>query len=365
MINVLCYNDRALVLPRTRRHYPETAPAMAPRVLARLAGCLGVCFFVGPAAAQTLTLSPPCGKRGDTVVAVLGSGWQEPPPPCEYIFYFDGVEVAPRQPDGISGPPSASFEVPTTASTGMHTVRVELRLIEDGSLIQWCQVPFKVVDQTGNPWKVTVTGGKIEISFDTKDACDSPQCDHIFLIQTVRTTGSGPSQPPRPITPSEIGIPGGSSLNGDQDASGNAVDETAGSRDPYYNGRDVSADRGPETGRGTNTSQLQLPSEMTDEPRVPDQNFPPGIETITMEFEVNVYCESGAAGGQWLGRYTWTWTRTKGSPGNPFGTATPGTGTRSQPSSTFEQTVNQWGSKSSHPWKKSNPTSPPGATCGH
>ena len=335
---------------------------MRRRVLIAMMGSLGLIFWVGQARAQLLTLSPPCGKRGDTVVAVVGSGWPEPDPPCEYLFLFDGVEIAPRQPDGINGPPVASFQVPMSASIGMHTVRVELRLQEDGSLVKWCQLPFKVVDQNADPWRVTVTGGRIDIAFDPEEACDSPQCENIFLIQTVRTTGSGPMQPPRPLVPSESGFP--ASLDADQDANGNAVDEMAGSRDPYYNGRDVSSDRGSETGRGTNTSQNQFPSEMIDEPRISDADFPPGIETITMEFEVNVYCESGAAAGQWLGRYTWSWTRTKGSPGGPFGQITPGTGSRQQPSATFEQTLNQWGANPNHPWKKSKPNASQGATCG-
>ena len=338
---------------------------MTRRLLTGMAAYLGLLLFVSQARAQTLTLSPPCGKRGDTVVAVLGSGWPEPDPPCEYLFLFDGVEIAPRQPDGINGPPSAAFQVPMAASIGMHTVRVELRLQEDGSLRKWCQLPFKVVDQNADPWEVhPYNGGTgVDISFNPQNSCDSPQCDHIFLIQTVRTTGSGPSQPPRPIYPSECGF--STSLNADQDAEGNSVDEMEGSRDPYQNGRDIHPERGPETGQGWNTSQRQQPSEMTDEPRMPDEDFPPGIEIINMEFEVNVFCESGAAAGQWLGRYTWTWTRTKGSPNNPFGQATLGPpGTRQQPSATFQQTLDNWRTNPNHPWKKSKPTSSPGATCG-
>jgi hypothetical protein len=341
---------------------------MAPRVLTGMAGALGICLLVGQAAAQTLTLSPPCGKRGDTVVAVLGSGWPEPAPPCEYLFLFDGQEIAPRQPDGINGPPSASFQVPMNASIGMHTVKVELRLQDDGSLVKWCQLPFKVVDQNGNPWKIDpVAPGEIEITFDAKESCDNPQCENIFLIQSVRTTGSGPSQPPRPITPSEVHMPSSSSLDAEQDAAGNAIDEMADSGDPYQNGRDSGggnsgAGGGPETGMGTNTSQLQLPSTFTDEPRILDQDFPPGIDTITMDFEVNVYCESGAAAGQWLGRYTWSWTRTKGSPGPGAGQITPGTGSRQPPSAAFQQALNRW--QSFHPWKKSKPSPSRGATCG-
>jgi len=341
---------------------------MTRRLLTGMAGCLGLLLFVGQACAQMLTLSPPCGKRGDTVVAVVGSGWPEPQPPCEYVFLFDGVEIAPRQPDGIYGPPSASFQVPLSASIGMHTVRVELRLQEDNSLVKWCQLPFKVVDQNADPWKVTLenNGKQIEIKFDPKEACDSPQCERIYLIQTVRTTGTGPSQPPRPITPSEIRMRGGNQLNADQDADGNAVDEAATSRDPYYNGDDVIVDADgtseTETGKGRNTAQDQWSSDMTDSPRVPDRDFPNGIDTITMEFEVNVYCESGAAGGQWLGHFTWTWTRTRGTAGDPWGQITPGTGTRGQPSATFLQTLDQWATR--HNWKKSKRTSAPGATCG-
>ena len=41
-----------------------------------------------PAAAQILVVSPDCGIAGTTVVQIKGSGWAEPAPICEYIFYF-------------------------------------------------------------------------------------------------------------------------------------------------------------------------------------------------------------------------------------------------------------------------------------
>ena len=55
--------------------------------------------------AQTLTVEPSCGKMGTSFV-IGGSGWAEPNPVCDYRFYFDGAEFAPRQPDGLFGPPA-------------------------------------------------------------------------------------------------------------------------------------------------------------------------------------------------------------------------------------------------------------------
>src|SRR6266849_2081166 len=76
-----------------------------------------------PASSQTVTLSPSCGVAGKTTVAIKGSGWAEPSPPCRYLFSLDGTSVAPDQQDGLFGPPNSSFVVPAGASAGNKTFR--------------------------------------------------------------------------------------------------------------------------------------------------------------------------------------------------------------------------------------------------
>ena len=104
-----------------------------------VAGALGVLLVVSGALASTawgqvLVVEPACGVAGANV-RVLGSGWAEPVPPCEYLFLFDGTEFAPRQPDGLFGPPDTTTTIPAGAMPGDHPVKVELRLSSDGSLL--------------------------------------------------------------------------------------------------------------------------------------------------------------------------------------------------------------------------------------
>ncbi len=62
-----------------------------------------------PAFGQVLVVEPDCGIVGAPFL-ITGSGWAEPVPVCEYVFFFDGTEFTPRQPDGLFGPPNKKHD---------------------------------------------------------------------------------------------------------------------------------------------------------------------------------------------------------------------------------------------------------------
>ena len=113
-------------------------------------GMIGTLLGVStPLSAQVLTVAPSCGRPGDSVT-IGGSGWAIPERPCAYLFYFNGAEFAPRQPDSISGPPNQVATVPNNFA-GDYIIKVENRRT-DGSLVQCRQTGFRVVDKNLDPF---------------------------------------------------------------------------------------------------------------------------------------------------------------------------------------------------------------------
>ena len=72
--------------------------------------------FTLPAYSQQIFIKPVCGLKGSNT-SITGSGWAEPAPVCHYNFLFDGTAFAPRQPDGLFGPPNrtGTIAVPPSA----------------------------------------------------------------------------------------------------------------------------------------------------------------------------------------------------------------------------------------------------------
>ena len=284
--------------------------------------------------AQVLVRAPGCGIPGSTV-RITGSGWAEPVPVCEYLFKFDNTEFASRQPDGLFGPPDTTTTVPAGAVAGEHDIKVELRLIEGGTLLQCRKVPFKVVAAIKDPWAggIATSGGGITVNFDPKDVCDVEPCKKIVMIQVKRPLGEKADGTTRPLTHTEQGFRNAAALDSDLTASGYSVDYIHGEADPYYNGDDAadSVQQGFQNG-------MPKKSIIKDTPGRSDGAYPAGIVKIILEFEVGVFCAEGQSKGQLFGTMTWEWERAKGG----TATATSLSSSRSAPSANFTAALNKW-----------------------
>lgn len=298
------------------------------------------------ASAQVLIVEPDCGVAGQTSMNIRGSGWAEPNPPCHYDFYFDGSVIAPPQPDGLYGPPAASFVIPSGAQPGEHTVRVELRIDEDNRLVQCRKVTIRVVTMERDPFANQITiipsvpRPKIFIGFDPNDVCDVTPCSAIQLIQVARIEGIQQTGS-RTLTPSEVGVRNGGSMDPNVTPSGHLVDNP-GSRgtSPYYTGPRVAGQEN--LGTPGQQGSLPTPASMVDTPWI-DQ-FPPGITRIVIHFEVNIFCSAGTNRGEWIGQVRWRWER------SPGGTATITLegADRSAPSQSFTEALDRWNMNRNH-----------------
>jgi hypothetical protein len=293
-----------------------------------------------PAMAQVLIVEPNCGVAGQTSVNIRGSGWAEPNPPCHYDFYFDGGVVAAPQPDGLFGPPMTTFVVPAGAQPGEHFVRVELRIDEDNRLVQCRKIPFKVVSAERDPYDgqinivPSVPRPTIYIGFNPHEVCDVTPCDAIQMIQVVRIEGITQTGS-RTLTPSEVGVRNGGSMDPNVTPSGQMVDNP-GPRgtDPYYTG--PRANPADQLGTPGEQGDLPIPASMTDSPWL--EEFPADVTKIVLHFEVNLFCSAGTNRGEWIGQVRWRWERSPG--GNA--TITVLGQDRSAPSQGFLDAVDRW-----------------------
>ncbi len=302
-----------------------------------------------PVYSQVLVTEPGCGKVGDTV-RITGSGWAEPNPVCEYRFFFDGTEFIGRQPDGLFGPPNSTGTIPAGATPGEHTIKVELRLTSDGSLLQCRQTKIKVVADIRDPWTVTASGGTgISISLNPTDVCDITPCSKIVFVQVKQPLGEKSDGTTRPLTHAEQGFRNAAALDMDLTTAGYSVDYVFGERDPYYNGDD-SADGGMQ---GVQNG-MPKPATMTDTPSRGDSAYPTGITKIILNFEVAAFCAAGTNQGELLGITTWKWERPKGGSASSTVLST----TRNQPSQSFLDALSHWNSNASHPFTLPAQTSP-------
>ena len=299
-----------------------------------LAGFVGL---IGSADAQTVTLKPGCGKPGDAF-AIGGAGWPEPPPPCTYTFFFDGADFGvPPQPDGLFGPPSRSGAiVPMGAMVGMHPVKIELRLDEDGSLQGQASKDFCVVNDTAGMLTAAAAGTDgIDITYTP--SCQN-NCTKIMFIQTVNEVGTKDDDTTALAVPSTWGLPAG------QDADYAAmpgtdavrVDRLFGRTQPYYGGD--GAGLGNQT-MGKADGCMQMTATMHDRPGQPDGSYPAGFKTLTLNFTSHPFCVAGDDAGRFYGSIGWVWTKTKG--GTPSVTISAGT-TPASPSAAAQGAVDRW-----------------------
>lgn len=287
--------------------------------------------------AQVLTVEPGCGKAGDTF-NIGGSGWAEPNPVCEYIFYFSDNEFAARQPDGLFGPPNRNATVPAVAA-GDHDVKVELRLTSDSSLLQCRQIKFRVVDAIKDPWDggnnislskrmpASNPNTRIDIAFDSTDVCEPKDttnvssCTKIAIIQARKLSGFKAGSFVRFMTYQEQGCWSAAEARDKEtvgynsatmliDASvanaGWKIDITRTSGTPYY--------QEPFLGNfGFSHQFKQTPSDknsdLVDYPSRADVCYPADIDTMKYEFRANVFCAEGVDRGRYFGGVTWTWER--------------------------------------------------------
>ena len=302
--------------------------------------------------AQTITLSPTCGKPGDAV-CITGAGWAEPSPVCRYTYKFDGNTVAADQPDGLFGPPNRKFIVPKVAD-GNHTVRVELRLNFPDSLLQAKDTPFKVVSTAPNPWTPLPTAGtSVNLTFNPANVCDVSPCTSIVFIQVKEPVGVKADGSTRALTHTEQGFPNAAKLDADL-IGGRSVDYIVGENDPYYNGDD-SADGGAKGVQGPSPSSAT----MSDHPKRSDSAYPADISAIRLNFEVAAFCRAGEDKGKYFGRLLWSWQRAKGA-ATVNGVTSGISADRNQPSAGFISAVTKW--NTGHAFTSKFPT-PTTITC--
>jgi hypothetical protein len=310
----------------------------------RMATAFGMALlFVlrAPLGAQSLVVIPQCGEAGKTNVCVTGSGWAEPNPVCRYKFFFDGVQVAPDQPDGLFGPPNTKFVVPGGKAPGQYNVRVELRLNSPDSLLQSKESPFKVVsaaDVSANTAfsGSTASGSGVSLTFTAP--CDVASCTAIRFIQVVNNLGQKADGSTRGLTYTEMKFPNAADY--DSDLSGSfKLDRIWGKTVPYYG-----VPGGPSSPGTAGISPI--PATMSDAPNIGDAGYPADIVKIIWDFETAVFCESGDGVGRYMGTLTWHWERAKG------GTATSSivSKTRALPSANFMSALNKWNANPKHPF---------------
>jgi hypothetical protein len=332
------------------------------------ARALGLCFLLGilslapDALAQVLVVSPDCGIAGTTSVRIKGSGWAEPQPLCEYIFYWDGAEViGPRQPDGLYGPPNHTFTVPAGAAVGNHVVKVELRYTGGGGLIQCRQTNFRVVAMINNPWAMgmTITNGgrRMDVRFDPNGVCDVTPCTRIELIQVIRQVGRRADGTERNLSYAERGFPNAAQRDSDKTAAGYVVDEPWGGRDPYATGMDPS-DMLPGFMPGVQ-GPMPMPATFNDPPGLSDAGFPADIQRVIYRFEVNTFCSAGDDRGSYFGMVTWTWERPRGG----AVTITAGASNRNQPTQEFLDAVALWNTRHGFRMPTAQPPTRGGEPC--
>lgn len=317
---------------------------------ARLVVVLGALVFLGwlapfGAQAQVLALFPSCGAAVDPV-RVCGSGWAEPVPVCYYEFLFDGTQVAPNQPDGLFGPPDATFNVPSVAAAE-YDVTVNLRLSSDDSLLQTVTKPFQVVDVAAQ-MPLTATSpstGTIRIEFDPSKTCLPGDCEEIVFIQTrntrrIRMNGADEHLP---YNEAPHSWPNGDAIEATF-VNDVAIDRIYGKPVPYYGIPPGAATIGKSTGGGMTT----VTARMSDTPRRGDGSYfdhptDDNLDVVTIKilFEVHVFCAKGDAAGTLLGKITWEWERDKGR-ADTFGDVTIGAASTSQPSAAFTAALDKW-----------------------
>jgi hypothetical protein len=287
------------------------------------------------ARAQIVTLTPGCGKPNDPFT-IGGRGWPEPPPPCEYIFFFDGTEFTPRQPDGLFGPPNQAATVPAGAALGKRPVKIELRISEDQSLQGQATKDFCVVTDTTGMLTAAASGTDgIDITFVPSCKID---CTKIMFIQTINPVATKDDDSMVLGVPSEWGFPAGrdADLGTSPGVNSWMVDRIHGRTQPYYGGDGTGL--GNQT-MGSSDGCNIVNATMHDRPGRPDAVYPAGFKKVTLNFAVSAFCVAGRDAGKYFGRITWMWMKTKGmDPSVTIGAGDPA----GQPTQTDLDAVSTW-----------------------
>ena len=150
-------------------------------------------------------------------------------------------------------------------------------------------------------------------------------CHQIYLVQTVKyTDGAGNVIKPETLKPAGPDPGPFESLGNDLTAGGTAVDHKPSEKDVYYNGEDKGKDIGTPGACGGSADTI---SSMTDEPWIPDEWMPAGVNTVNGRFEDCAICKDT---GKILDCVTWSYVRHRGDGesdhGEITGPAGPGAG---------------------------------------
>jgi hypothetical protein len=272
------------------------------------------------ARAQTIIINPICGAAGSSV-SITGSGWQEEAPLCHYNFLFDGAAIAAPQEDSSFGPPNATGTVPSGATNGPHTIKIELRDDDTNRLIQCMQNNFTVVTGSADPWNgganvTTGSRGVINDIFNPTNVCSVTDCTLIAPIQAIQLTGhvagSGTPGTTQTLTYTQLPFANGALIQPDQtpptDAfPGWAIDYVypAVAGKPFYPFANLQHNHFGVQG------STPVPAGHFDQPGATLGAFPANIDTLTFNFEVNYLCAAGENRGEWVGQYFWTWIENK------------------------------------------------------
>jgi hypothetical protein len=308
--------------------------------------------------AQTVTLTPTCGKPGDTV-CIGGSGWAEPNPLCRYIFTMDGISIAPDQQDGLYGPPSTNGIVPSLPD-GSHTVLVQL-VLDDSSntLIQQQTAPFTVSGANATPGSATTSptgSASITLAYNpSKPSCDS-SCKQVVWVQVVqrfaRKQGTADAQAVVTTATDWPTLPDSAlkAIDETPDANRARVDRIWGRTFPYYgvdNSGIPNAGGGNAAGTITvgGTGATPISASMYDAPYTAAP-FPTTlngqsvtIDKAILKFEAAPFCADGDQVGTFLGQVV-TWESDQLV--NQSATVTNASVQSGQPSSTFMAALNRW-----------------------
>jgi hypothetical protein len=159
-----------------------------------------------------------------------------------------------------------------------------------------------IIDSHGT-WESMVSETAIIISYDP----DSTKitCSKIFLAQICKDTDQNGAV----VSPDDWQGKLFSQMTDDMTSGGSYIDHDFCEKDPYYNGEDLK----DMTRQGSSDGTSTTPTSLYDSPEYIDNDFPNSVTSITSTFEVCPVCVDN---GQILDSVTWTYSRTKNSPGH-------------------------------------------------
>ena len=159
-----------------------------------------------------------------------------------------------------------------------------------------------IVDSNGS-WESMVSGTTIIISYEPDPT--KITCSKIYLAQTIRRE----DQQGNLIEANDFPAGLFDHKQDDMIQGGTEIDHAFCEKDPYYNGEDLKDD----ARQGSSDGIIVTPTSFSDRPYYADPDFPDTVTSIASTFEVCPVCVDT---GQILDSVTWTYSRTKDSPGD-------------------------------------------------